>query len=210
MTRFHLAIVVLLWGLWACQSVSSEGETSSSDSSRKEMLPDSSLADVFQPWDGHWKGTFSIYLDPNGQLPGKAQPRVSDPSILDSLGLELSSQIAVEQFYESTSPFYQTVRIVDTYADGRQVESAGYNEVRGDSLLCVVNKPGEQVVHIGKHPAPQTIIWGRKLSNPTTVEYFYEKVEGSTYSILGWGYYGKDDPSLTPKMWFYATYERVE
>ena len=214
MMNVKLLLMCLVLAGTACQATSQSGRENQETATPEPDVaitndPDSSLADVFRPWDGHWRGTFSIYLDPNGQQPGEAQPRVTRPQIIEELDLELSSQIAVEQFYESTGPFYQTVRIVDTYGDGQQVESSGYNAVRGDSMICVVNKPDEQVLHLGEVPADQTIIWQRSLQDPTKVEYFYEWVEGDTYSILGWGYYGQDDPQLTPRMWFYATYRRV-
>ncbi|MEL6254923.1 MAG: hypothetical protein AAFR87_23150, partial [Bacteroidota bacterium] len=86
----------------------------------------------------------------------------------------------------------------------------GYNKVEDTQILCVVNKPDEQVIHQGMVPADSTIIWGRDLRDPTKVEYFYEEIKANTYFIVGWGYYGEDDPELTPKTWFYAAYERVE
>lgn len=209
--------LILLWtalsGLFACQSPAEQASQDAAQEpnpTQQAIDPDSSLAGVYQPWDGHWRGTFTVYLDSTGQQPGEAQPPVTDPALLDSLPLQLSSQLSVEQFYQSTSPFHQTVRIIDTYADGRTVESTGYNTVRGDTMLCVVNKPDERVVHRGRHPAPQVIVWQRHLTQPLKIEYFYEKVDRDTYSILGWGYYGSDDPQLTPRTWFLAEYERVD
>jgi hypothetical protein len=218
-------LAAFIWGLMACgdrakqppASGSVEPTVAAGAASRPDSLgrsqalaPDSSYARVYQPWDGHWKGTFRIYLDPRGQQAKGTQPRITSRAYLDSLPLELSSELKVEQFYRSTTPFYQTVRIIDTYADGREVESRGYNVVRHDSLICVVNKPEEQVVHQGTTPVDSVLIWSRSLRDPTRIEYFYEKVQGDTYSILGWGYYGNDDPELSPRMWFWAEYERVE
>ncbi len=211
-----LRLGLVLWvGIAACQSASTQEQKPQQESSLAarqvaSIQADTSLAGVYAAWDGHWKGTFTIYLDPRGQQDGLVQPSITDPTILDSLPLEVSGQLAVEQFYDSSDPYYQTVRIIDTYQDGRQVESQGYNAVRGDSMLCVVNKPDEQVIHLGRSPRDSVIIWGRKLSNPTKIEYFYEAVKGNTYSILGWGYYGQDDPNKSPRMWFWAEYEKVD
>ena len=180
----------------------------------QKMSAKEEFADVFGPWNGKWKGQFIVYNDPNGQQKGKAQPREISKAMLDGMGLEESLRIDVEQEYVSTSPYYQTVKIRDTYTDGdgkvNVVESTGYNKVEDTQILCVVNKPDEQVIHQGMVPADSTIIWGRDVRDPTKVEYFYEEIKANTYFIVGWGYYGEDDPELTPKTWFYAAYQRVE
>ncbi|MEL6588434.1 MAG: hypothetical protein AAFQ68_00045 [Bacteroidota bacterium] len=178
-----------------------------------EATPDPSprYADVFQPWDGHWRGVFRIFRDTSGTIQ-ESQPRIEEPRYILEGPFQETMKIEVEQFYTSTSPFYQEVRIIDTYTDGdgelKQVESTGFNRVLGDTLFCVVNKPGEQVVHTGTARDPQIIVWERDLRNPLKIEYFFEQVQDSTYSILGWGYYGEDDPNAAPKSWFYGEYKR--
>jgi len=199
-------IIFQLICLLSCNSQSASQDTRSTPTQT-----DSAYAYVFKPWDGHWKGTFTIYIDSTGQAPGNAQPRIKSRDALDNLPLEVNQTIEVEQFYESTSPFYQTVRILDTYeSDGKTqtVESKGYNAVEKGQLVCVVNKPDEQVVHQGTSLPDSTLIWERSLSNPTKVEYFYEQVSNDTYYIVGWGYYGDDDPGKSPKMWFYGEYQK--
>lgn len=175
--------------------------------------PDPSLANIFAPWDGKWKGEFIIYEDSLGQQEGKPFPEIRSLEELQTLPLKETFRVQVKQEYISETPFYQTVKIQDTYAEAdgklKTVTSTGYNKVEGSDILCVVNKPEEQVIHSGKVPAPNTIIWSRDLRDPELkIEYFYEKVEEDTYYIVGWGYYGSDDPEKQPKMWFYAAYER--
>lgn len=199
-----------MMGAMACQNTDRKPVAQADDA--PVATPDSSLAGVFTPWDGHWRGTFTVYTHEAGQTDAPAQPEIRSKAALDSMPLRVSSQIQVEQIYTSESPFYQRVRILDTYPDEdgqpKTVESTGYNTVRGDTLICVVNKPEEQVIHQGRIPADSTIIWARELRNPLKIEYFYESVEGDTYSIVGWGYYGQDDPQKAPKTWFYAAYQR--
>lgn len=202
--------------------LSCQGQNKAKKKKNKKKVPlieqkeakNEDYADVFAPWNGKWKGQFIVYNDPNGQKKGEAQPKEISKTLLDQMGLEESLRIDVLQEYHSTSPYYQTVRILDTYkdAEGKEntIESTGYNAVEEGKLLCVVNKPDEQVIHQGMIPADSTIIWGRDLSDPTKVEYFYEEIKANTYFIVGWGYYGEDDPELTPKTWFYAAYDRVE
>ncbi len=177
-----------------------------------QAQPDPSLANIFEPLDGTWKGIFTIYTDTTGQQPGNVQPRISDPSYLKQLPLKVTDQIEVVQVYVSESPFFQTVEITDTYTNSEgklnKVKSNGYNQVKGKELVCIVNKPDEQVIHQGSSPEENIIIWERQVTNPLKVEYFYEKVEEETYSILGWGYYGDDQPELSPKTWFYAEYKK--
>lgn len=178
-----------------------------------QAQPDPNLARVFSPLDGTWKGTFIVFEDSTGQQKGESQPRITDPESLKNLPLKESVKIDVQQIYTSKSPYYQSVNIKDTYTDSngnkQVVESEGYNKVEGSELICVVNKPDEQVIHQGSIPEDSVIVWERSLNNPTKIEYFYETVSENTYSILGWGYYGDDDPKLRPKTWFYAEYFRT-
>ncbi|MEL6676728.1 MAG: hypothetical protein AAFR61_31250 [Bacteroidota bacterium] len=173
-----------------------------------------SLKDVFQPLDGHWEGEFLVFTNPEGQAPAPVRPRSLSAKMIQDLGYPITYKVQVHQHYESESPFYQTVRITDTYVNesgqADTVNSSGYNQVTEEGgLLCVVNKPDEQVIHNGSLPAPHTIIWERDLRDPLKVEFFYESVQADTYSILGWGYYGDDDPQKAPKTWFMANYQRV-
>lgn len=206
-----------------CRTLNSEESSSSTPEARSnvgrvewipnpEANPDPSpqLADVFAPWDGHWKGVFRIFADTSASKQHQAQPRIEDPSYILNGPFKESMRIEVEQFYESSSPYRQSVKIIDTYkdAEGKAIvsESTGFNVVIGDSLFCIVNKADEQVVHTGIARDPQIIIWERDLRKPLKVEYFFEQVQGDTYSILGWGYYGEDDPGKGPKSWFYGEY----
>lgn len=173
---------------------------------------DSVYADIFLPWEGRWEGTFRIYTDPQGQRSGMVQPRINQRNVLDSLGLKKTSEIYVKQQYESISPFVQKVTIEDTYpqSDGSSsiVISTGYNAIENGKILCVVQKPDEQVIHKGSSMGNQVLIWERSIIKPKKIEYFYEQVQGDTYYILGWGYYGDDDPTRSPRMWFYGEYHR--
>ncbi len=169
-------------------------------------------AHVFQPLDGEWLGKFIVYTDTLGQREGNVQPRDINLSSLQNLPLKVSLTIDVWQVYTSESPYFQSVHIIDSYPqpDGsiRKVESRGYNKVEKGKLMCEVNKPDEQVIHSGTSQAGNVIIWQRSLKNPMKIEYFYEVVDTHYYSIVGWGYYGDDNPELSPKTWFYGKYER--
>ncbi len=199
----------LIIALLACHAPKNQ----SASNSYTPTQQDSVYAHVFKPWDGNWKGTFTIYLDSLGQKTGTAQPRIQSKAALDSLPLIQDQVIQVEQTYTSINPFYQTVEIQDTYMQNgaeKTVNSKGYNQVKNGEMICVVNKPAEQVVHEGTSLPDSTIIWERSLKDPTQIEYFYEQVSDNTYYIIGWGYYGDDDPRLTPRMWFYGEYQRSE
>ena len=204
----NTGLSLILWAslIWACSPHTPSLTT------QAFMLPDSSLAYTFLPWEGHWKGTFTIYEDPNGQQKGVPQPRINSLEHLNDLSLHPIQAIQVEQFYTSPTPFLQKVRIIDTYpgAEGisQQVESTGFNQVQGNTLICEVHKPDETVVHQGTLLPNQTLVWERNVTDPLKIEYFYEQVQDSTYYIVGWGYYGNDDPSLTPKTWFYGAYKK--
>ncbi len=203
--------IVIVSYILGCMLACSTPKNQTTARSYTPTKADSLFANVFKPWDGNWKGTFSIYLDSLGQRKGQPQPRITSKSELDALSLILDQTIQVEQTYRSTSPFYQTVEIKDTYEQNGQLQtvtSNGYNTVEGGKMLCVVNKPDEQVIHNGTSLPDSIIVWERSLKEPTKIEYFYEQVAGDTYYIIGWGYYGDDDPALTPRMWFYGEYQR--
>ena len=125
----------------------------------------------------------------------------------------MSTQLEVEQIYKSTSPYLQEVSITDTYTDEngetKVVKSSGVNKVENGRLWCIVNKPDETIKHVGRTEGTNTIIWQRDIRSPLKIEYFKETVEPNTYSIIGWGYYGDDDPTKSPRTWFKSVYKRV-
>ena len=175
---------------------------------------DQKYSDVFSMLDGKWEGVFYIYEDSLGQREGTAQPRNIRNLEFTDLGLRLVQEIEVTQEYVSESPYFQRVHITDVYTDEngeqRVVESEGVNKIQNGHLWCVVKKPDETIVHHGFLDGEDTIIWQRNLKSPLKIEYFRETVEGDFYKIWGWGYYGDDDPTLTPRLWFIGDYNKVE
>ncbi len=178
------------------------------------VAADTQYANVFKPLDGVWQGEFYVYRDRRGQVEGVAQPAQFDSTVIDSLPLELELVIDVRQSYRSQSPYFQRVEIRDTYTDAegntRVEESRGVNKVQNGQLWCVVAKPDETVIHAGSLEGEHTIIWQRSVDEPLKIEYFRETVLSDRYAIIGWGYYGDDDPELRPEYWFEARYHRVE
>ncbi len=175
---------------------------------------DKKHANVFSMLDGKWEGAFYIYEDSLGQRKGNAQPKIIENLEFAGLALRPIQEIEVTQEYISESPYFQRVIIHDTYRDEagqtRTVESRGVNKVQDGRLWCVVQKPDETVIHHGKLDGPGTIIWQRDERNPLKIEYFRETVEDDYYKIIGWGYYGSDDPKLTPRLWFVGDYSKVD
>lgn len=182
-----------------------------------DFVPPTNLADevysgIFTSLDGDWKGSFYIFSD-SIQHPGPVQPR--DPGKISSYvsNLSPSQVIEVQQNYRSLTPFFQKVKITDRYVDqnGKHqiVQSNGVNKIHDGKIWCVVKKPGETIIHSGSNPATNALVWERSVAEPQAIEYFYETVSDSVYSILGWGYYGKDDLRKAPRYWFKANYHRL-
>ena len=174
---------------------------------------DSLLMNVFKPWDGRWKGKFYVYSDSFGQTNLNNKPAHLNIQTLDSMSLSQDLVIEVEQYYQSQNPFFQSVTIKDTYpgtgGEQRVEESKGYNQVKDGKISCMVNKPNEEVIHIGEKINSATLIWQRSLNDPLKKEYFREYIENDKYIIIGWGYYGADDTTRNPRTWFYGEYLRV-
>jgi hypothetical protein len=174
----------------------------------RSTAEDVPFADVFAPLDGRWKGEFKIYVDTRGQP--EERPKALDPAAFERPPYKLSQAIAVEQEYTSESPYFQRVLIRDSYPEAggvKVVESRGVNKVEGGKLWCVVKKPDDTVIHQGALDAG-AIVWQRDRKSPLAIEYFRETVEGGAYTIVGWGYYGRDDPKKGPRTYFYARYTR--
>lgn len=167
-------------------------------------------ANIFKPLDGTWKGKFYIYEDTLGQRKGTAQPKDISYEYLKSLPLKLKSTIKAKHIYESESPYLQKGKIIDTYFDAngkkQEIISTAINKVENGKISCVVNKPKETVVHQGEYLGNNTIVWHRSIKKPKRIEHFREMVDSLHYRIVGWGYYGNDDPNLTPRTWFYGDY----
>ena len=174
-----------------------------------QVAEDRKYANIYQLLDGKWKGSFLIYEDiERTKKDEKRRYNLSIESIKHP-HLKLVNTIEVKQTYTSESPYFQRVIIEDYYPEKNQrVISNGVNKIQDGKMWCVVKKPDELIVHIGKAEGEKTIIWERSESNPQRVEYFRETVEENTYEIIGWGYYEGDDLELMPKYWFYGKYTR--
>lgn len=194
-----MIFMVFLMLFIGCHGIGAQDET-----------PDSSLAEVFSPLDGTWKGIFYIYQLPEGQATKRSIPKDLTMDYFNSLPLKLIDSVRVTQKYTSTTPYYQTVLIEDRYYDdsGKEkiIQSSGINKVEGKSLVCIVNKPDETVIHEGRLPAPNTIVWERMEKSPLKIEYFKETVYQNTYDIIGYGFYGQDNPKQNPQTWFRSSY----
>ena len=170
---------------------------------------DTQFADVYKVLDGTWKGKFLIYQDK--ALKAKENVELEDISLnsIQKAGYSLINSIDVTQVYKSESPYFQTVAITDFYPDSGKTEvSKGVNKIQDGKMWCIVRKPNETVIHDGKTEGRNTIIWSRNESTPQRIEYFKETVSATSYEIVGWGYYEGDDPAKSPKLWFYAKYEK--
>lgn len=207
---FNLHICFIFFGL-TIVSKCQPGQPTPDLSAPTYSLKDSIYNGVFAPWDGIWTGQFTIYSNPSGQ-----KQRLSGDDIrIDSTIIkkfELSQIIQVYQKYQSITPYYQKVEITDTYLEKNDtvtIESYGVNKVQDGELWCLVKKPKELVVHKGIWDKPNTLIWHRYELNPLRKEYFVEEVLDNYYTIMGYGYYGDDNPDLEPRTWFYAKYHHL-
>lgn len=180
----------------------------------KQESVNSKYANIFKPLDGTWEGKFYIYEDTLGQKEGTAQPKEISYELLQSLPLKLKSVIEAKHIYKSENSYLQNGKIIDTYVDtgGKKHEaiSTAINKIENGKISCVVNKPKETVIHQGEYLGSNTFVWHRNVKNPKRIEYFRETVDSLHYKIIGWGYYGNDDPNLTPRTWFYADYLKTD
>ncbi|MBK8506520.1 MAG: hypothetical protein IPL46_32585 [Saprospiraceae bacterium] len=166
---------------------------------------------IFMPWDGIWEGSFEIYKDPNGQQTSDH----TDLTMADTIRVrnyQLTNTVGVRQKYESVTPYYQLVEITDTYVNAHDTVKAtakGVNKVQDGQIWCIVDKPDDLVIHLGRQVSPGTLVWSRNEQGPLRKEYFLESIVGNTYFILGYGYYGEDDPNLSPRTWFVARYRHI-
>jgi len=170
-------------------------------------------ANVFKPLDGTWQGKFYVYKDTLGQKHGVARPKNINEDYLKSLPLKLVSTIQAKHIYRSVNPYLQKGEIIDIYTDAngktKEVKSIAKNKIENGRLKCIVKKPDEIVIHSGEYLGNNTIVWQRNIKSPKRMEYFYETVDSLHYRIIGWGYYGNDNPDLTPRTWFYSDYIKV-
>ena len=214
--RIYLAAILCLW--FFASNCNSQQAIDDISKRPKVTEADRKFADVFQSLDGKWQGEFFVYEDTLGQQKYDEKVRQTFLTSFEpgNPGFSLKSQlkITVEQSYTSESPYFQRVEIIDLYTkDNGKVEiikSVGVNKIQNGKLWCVVQKPDETVIHSGSLDGEDTIIWQRTIKDPQRIEYFRETVSSDEYTILGWGYYGEDNPQRNPKTWFYGKYVRVE
>lgn len=202
------SLVYLLFIFCANLSCSQQQLVDDIDNIPQTVEGDKPYANVFQPLDGTWKGKFIIYEDTNLRPKHEVELEAITIDNLQREGLKQVNAIEVEQIYSSKTPYFQKVTITDFYPEtGSKVISMGVNKIQDGKMWCVVRKPDETVIHDGELQG-NTIIWSRNEISPQRKEYFRETVLANSYEIIGWGYYDGDNPKLSPKLWFYAKYQR--
>lgn len=205
------AILILSAALlfFGCNSSDSDSKNNTAKKNSEQKY-----ANVFKPLDGQWQGEFKVYIDTLGQREGLAQPKEINFDSVKKPSLKLQSVIKAKHIYKSVDPLRQDGEIIDIIIklDGSAdtIISKATNYIENGKLKCVVHKPSEAVIHDGEYLGNNTIVWQRKTNNPLKIEYFKEIVIDNHYKIIGWGYYGNDDPNLTPRIWFYADYIKME
>lgn len=178
------------------------------------VAADEALLGAFRPLDGKWRGRFHVYVDTRGQQAMPVEPADLDPAAWQQPPFRRTATLEVEQEYTSEDDAFQRVVIRDRLPDGTVAVSRGVNKIQDGRLWCVVRKPDDLVIHPGELVGPATptsctIIWRRDRAEPKAIEFFREVVGPQTYTIVGWGKYGDDDPAKGPRMYFSATYRRV-
>ena len=202
---FALLLVCLMW------SCSSSKKTTADLSPPKFTSGDEIYKDVFKKLDGMWRGQFIIYQDDNPIEASEVDLSKISMEDLEALDLKEINRIEVRQQYSSVNPYFQKVEIEDKdLGSGELMVSKGVNKVENGKLICVVQKPGEVIIHEGKVPEKGTIIWFSEQKNPLKKEYFIETVDDEFYEIVGYGYYEGHDLNLTPRLYFYAKYAKVK
>ncbi|MCK8523556.1 hypothetical protein M0D21_18375 [Aquimarina sp. D1M17] len=204
--RWYIWACLLFWINSSCQNDIAIDNIQDVPSFQEK---DNRYKDVFVILDGTWKGEFLIYEDLNPISKDAIDLNNISLSLFKARKLKQVNQIEVTQVYTSETPYFQRVEIIDFYPDTKQkVVSKGVNKIQDGNMWCVVKKPDETVIHKGTTEGENTIIWQRNERNPQKIEYFKETVSPKFYEIIGWGYYEGDDTNLSPKLWFYAKYER--
>ncbi|MEW7289735.1 hypothetical protein [Aquimarina sp. 2304DJ70-9] len=206
MKRLSIYVVCLFWMSSSCQN---QVAIEDINVIPVTSIKDQKYADVFSILDGVWKGQFLIFEDQKRVPKNEIDLKNIASTSLQKEGLQQVNSINVEQIYTSENPFFQRVTITDSYPDtGQKIVSKGVNKIQEGRMWCVVQKPDEMVIHKGNTEGENTIIWWRNEKSPQRIEYFKETVSKDFYEIIGWGYYQGDDTKLSPKLWFYAKYER--
>ncbi len=210
MINYNIIIGVIL--MFVGKSCATKSTFADMDMQQAQVMPqDSVYANVFKSLDGTWQGEFIIYEVEGGQQEGRAPTDGLSLAYLNTLPVREQNRISVKQIYQSLSPYYQKVEIEDTYTQAGEritVKSYGVNKIEKGEMWCVVQKPNEKIIHRGQTDGHETIIWSRNKSTPLNIEYFRETVLPKTYEIIGYGYYGTDDPQKAPKTWFHGHYMR--
>ncbi len=207
MKQAYLIYIILLF--WISSSCQNGIAIDNIRDIPKITKKDQSYTNVFSILDGHWKGDFLIFEDQNPVPKEHIELKHISLSSIQERQLKQINSIQVEQIYTSETPYFQKVTITDFYpGSGQKIISKGVNKIQNGQMWCIVRKPDETVIHTGNTEGDSTIIWERNEKTPQKIEYFKEIVSSQFYEIIGWGYYQNDDPKKSPKLWFYAKYEK--
>lgn len=200
----HYFILLVALGLFSCKSPNNQGPTTSPAQSKalfKEFL---------EPMEGTWKGKIYTYSDPRGQVDEAAQPKNITSKDIINRPTRSEKITSVTKTFTNDGEFNQRLKIVEQ-DKGKQIYTChGFRKVE-DGLIkrSIIRLTGPDN-STGYQEEDGNFVWIREQENPKVLEFFKHIRKDNKIRVIGWGYYGKDDLTKAPRIWFLGDVKKVE
>jgi len=202
----HYFIIWLAIGFCGCKGTNTNHGPTTSPAQSKAVF-----TEMLTPLEGTWKGRLITYSDPRGQVDEAPQPKedfTSDSIIKRPTKTEQLNNI--EFTYENDGEFSQRVKIVDRVKGQQKYTTHGIRKVEDGKITSIVNKFTGREIRSGYKDKDGNLVWMRTQEDPKITEFFKHIKTDKKIRIIGWGYYGQDDLTKAPRIWYLGDVKKVE
>lgn len=198
-------ILLIVLGLLGCKGTGSDQIPATSPSQSKAVF-----TEFLTPLEGTWKGRILTYSDPRGQVDEAAQPKDITPKTIIARPTKTEKITSVTRTFTNEGEFDQRVKVVEQVKGKQIYTNHGIRQVEDGVITSTINTLHGVDKKIGYKDEDNNFVWIREQQNPKIVEFFKHIKKDNKIRVIGWGYYGDDDLTKAPKIWYFGDIKKVE
>ncbi len=196
-------IILLATSIFGCKGVDNKTPISSNKKSETDFKA------YLEPLEGTWKGRILTYSDPRGQVDETPQPKDFTPKLIVARPTKTESITNITETYTNDGELTQRVRIVEQGRGKEIYTHHGIRKVEDGIIKSKVNKLKGVDNRTGYADKDGNFIWIREQQNPKLLEFYKHIKKDNKIRVIGWGYYGEDDLTKAPRIWFFGDIKKV-
>jgi len=162
------------------------------------------FTEYIKPLEGTWAGRIITYSDPRGQVDETPQPKAKDftPKTIIARPTKTEQITSLTETFTNDGEFSQTQKVTEIVKGKQRYTSHGIVKVEDAVIINRLNTLQGAELSTGYKDEDGNFVWIKEKTNPKVLEYYKRIRTGDKIRVIGWGYYGKDDLSKAPRIWF--------